>query len=173
MNVTSWTLHEPLFMIYSWTLVHEYCIHEQFMNNSHLMLMSNFMNYSWICSWNSSWIIHELFMIFFAWDWLGKFVDASGLFANFEKLGYKCKITFLELRGATDSSFRRADVMARIRRESPHLVLVLLDSNDCYRSSCSQQLVASGLCLLATKLLAIGVKQLFFGLLLMKSFLYN
>ena len=27
--------------------------------------------------------------------WLGKFVDDAGLFANFEKLGYKCRINFL------------------------------------------------------------------------------
>ena len=60
MNVTSWTLHEPLFMIYSWTLVHEYCIHEQFMNNSHLMLM----NISWIIHEFVHEIVHELFMIF-------------------------------------------------------------------------------------------------------------
>ena len=51
MNVTSWTLHELFMNCYSWIihelLVHEYCIHEQFMNNSHLMLMNN------------SWIVHE------------------------------------------------------------------------------------------------------------------
>ena len=35
--------------------------------------------------------------------WLGKFVDASGLFANFKKLGYNCKITFL---GLSDSEVR-------------------------------------------------------------------
>ena len=53
-----------------------------------------------------------------------------------------------------------ADVMARIRHHSPHIVLVLLGGNDiCSRSSCSPQLVASGLCLLATELLAIRVKQ--------------
>ena len=51
-------------------------------------------------------------------NWLGTFVDASGLFVNFEKLGYKCKIHFLGLRGATVSSFRRADVMAGIRHQS-------------------------------------------------------
>ena len=38
--------------------------------------------------------------------WLEKFVDASGLFANFEKQGYKCNIVFLGIRGATVSSFR-------------------------------------------------------------------
>ena len=92
--------------------------------------------------------------------WLGKFVDASGLFANFEKLGYKCKITFLGLRGVTISSFRRADVMARTRHQSPHIVLVLLGGNDIHsRSSLSPQLVGTGWCLLATELLAIGVRQ--------------
>ena len=52
--------------------------------------------------------------------WLGKFVDAfaSGLFPDFEKLLHKCKIHFLGLQGATVSSFRRADVIARIRHQS-------------------------------------------------------
>ena len=50
--------------------------------------------------------------------WLGKFVDALGLFANFEKLGHTYKIHFLGLQGATISSFRRAGVMARIRHQS-------------------------------------------------------
>ena len=95
---------------------------------------------------------------------LGKFADASGLFANFERLRYKCKITFLGLRGATVSSFRTAEVMARTRHQSPHIVLVLLGGNDiCSRSSFSPQLVGSGLCLLATELLAIGVRQVVFA----------
>ena len=59
-----------------------------------------------------------------------KFVDASGLFANFEKLGYKCKITFLGIRGATVGSFRGAGGMAHIRQHSPHIVLVMLGGND-------------------------------------------
>ena len=92
--------------------------------------------------------------------WMEKFVDASGLFANFEKRGHKCKISFLGIRGATDSSFRGAGGMARIRQHSPQIVLVMLGGNDiCSRSSCSPHLVASGLCLLATELLAIGVQQ--------------
>ena len=58
------------------------------------------------------------------------------------------------------SSFRRVGVMARIRHHSPHIVLVLLGGNDiCSHSSFSPQLVASGLCLLATELLANEVKQ--------------
>ena len=88
-------------------------------------------------------------------------MDASALFANVEKLGYKCKITFLRIRGATVSSFRGAGGMTHIRQHSSHiLVLVMLGGNDiCSCSSCSQHLVASGLCLLATELLAIGVQQ--------------
>ena len=62
--------------------------------------------------------------------WLEKFVDAAGLFANFVKLGYKCKISFLVIRGATVSSFRGAGGMARIRQHSPHIVLVMLGGND-------------------------------------------
>ena len=54
----------------------------------------------------------------------------AGLFANFEKLGYKCKITFLGIRGATVSSFRGAGGLARIRQHSPHIVLVMLGGND-------------------------------------------
>ena len=50
--------------------------------------------------------------------------------------------------------------MARIRHHLPHIVLVLLGGNDiCSGSSCSQHLVVSGLCLLATEVLAIGVKK--------------
>ena len=90
--------------------------------------------------------------------WLEKFVDASGLLANFEKRGYKCKISFLGIRGATVSPFRSVGVMARIRQHSPQIVLVMLGGNYiCSLSSCSPHLVASGLCLLATELLAIGV----------------
>ena len=89
--------------------------------------------------------------------WLEKFVDVSGLFANFEKQGYKCNIAFLGIRGATVSSFRSAGVMARIRQHSPQIVLAMLGGNDiCSRSP---HLVASGLCLLATELLAIGGQQ--------------
>ena len=92
--------------------------------------------------------------------WLEKFVDASGLLANFEKREYKCKISFLGIRGATVSPLRGVGVMARIRQHSPHIVLVMLGGNYiCSRSSCSPHLVASGLCLLATELLAIGVQQ--------------
>ena len=58
--------------------------------------------------------------------WLEQFVNASGLFANFEKQGYKCKISFLGIRGATVSSFRSSAVMARIRRHSPQIVLTML-----------------------------------------------
>ena len=50
MNCYSWIIHE--------LLVHEYCIHEQFMNNSHLMLMNN----SWIVHEFAHEIGHELFM---------------------------------------------------------------------------------------------------------------
>ena len=89
--------------------------------------------------------------------WLEQFVNASGLFANFEKQGYKCKISFLGIRGATVSSFRSSAVMARIRRHSPQIVLTMLGGNDL--CSLSPHVVASGLCLLATELLAIGVKQ--------------
>ena len=50
--------------------------------------------------------------------------------------------------------------MARIRHHTPHIVFVLLGGNAiCSRSSFSPQLVASGLSLLATELLAIGVKK--------------
>ena len=88
---------------------------------------------------------------------LEKFVDAAGLFVNFVKLAYKCKISFLGIKGATVSSFRGAGGMARIRQNSPHIVLVMLGGNDI--GSRSPHLVASGLCLLATELLAIGVQQ--------------
>ena len=84
-------------------------------------------------------------------------MDASGLFANFEKQGYKCNIAFLGIRGATVSSFCSAGVMARIRQHPPQIVLAMLGGNDiCSRSP---DLVASGLCLLTTELLAIGVQQ--------------
>ena len=89
--------------------------------------------------------------------WLEQFVDAAGLFANFVKLGYKCKMSFIGIRGATVGSFRGAGIMARIRQHSPHIVLVMLGGNDI--GSRSPHLVASGLCLLATELLAIGVQQ--------------
>ena len=89
--------------------------------------------------------------------WLEQFVDAAGLFANFVKLGYKCKISFIGIRGATVGSFRGAGIMARIRQHSPHIVLVMLGGNDI--GSRSPHLVASGLCLLASELLAIGVQQ--------------
>ena len=57
----------------------------------------------------------------------------------------------------TVGSFRGAGIMARIRQHSPHIVLVMLGGNDI--GSRSPHLVASGLCLLATELLAIGVQQ--------------
>ena len=75
-------------------------------------------------------------------------MDDAGLFANFVKLGYKCKISFLGIRGATVSSLRGAGGMARIRQQSPHIVIVMLGGND--TGSRSPHLVASGLCLLAS-----------------------
>ena len=50
--------------------------------------------------------------------WWEQFVDAAGLFANFVKLGYKCKSSFIGIRGATVGSFRGAGIMARIRQHS-------------------------------------------------------
>ena len=55
--------------------------------------------------------------------WLGKFVDAWGFICEFRETWIQMQDNFLELRDATVSLFRR-DVMARIRRQSPHLVNV-------------------------------------------------
>ena len=49
--------------------------------------------------------------------WLGEFVDSTGspgLFANFERQGHRCNISFLGFRGATITTFRKQHVMARI-----------------------------------------------------------
>ena len=54
-------------------------------------------------------------------------MDASGLSANFEKLGYKSRINFIGLCGATVSLVRTTNAIARIQHKSPDIVLVLLE----------------------------------------------